>query len=304
MTKSNDVQRFFLYGEEARDALRFIHVETLATRLVLHDWEIRPHRHGDLHHLILVLSGVGEMRVEFKRLPFRGPALLGIPAAMVHGFSFSPGTEGWVLTVSTDFLNLALVDLQEVGLEGIRAEPLLMNLSTEELDQRQLGRQFDEIAAEFRWPELGRGSAIAARFRLLLVTLARLRRVQGIRQDLPEGADSVLFGRFRQLVETGYTGHRPVSAYAADIGVSSKRLNAVCRRVAGCSASQVLHARVLLEARRYLAYSNMTISQVGYALGFNDPAYFSRFFSLREGLPPQDFRLRCRAEESESAIRP
>lgn len=295
MVQETEIQRFFLYGEEARDALRFIHVETLAARLTLHDWEIRPHRHGDLHHLMLVQSGEGEMQVEFQQLSFRGPALLAVPAATVHAFSFSPGTEGWVLTVSTDFLNLALRDLGDLGLGGFHAEPLLMNLTPEEAAERHIDRQFREIEEEFRWPALGRSSAIAARFRLLLVTLARLRQVQGIRQDLPEGADSAIFAGFRQLVEQWYTEHRPVGAYAADLGISTRRLNAVCRRVAGCSAMRVLHARVLLEARRYLAYSNMTVSQVGYALGFNDPAYFSRFFSRREGQPPLDFRSRCRA---------
>jgi AraC family transcriptional regulator, transcriptional activator of pobA len=62
-------------------------------------------------------------------------------------------------------------------------------------------------------------------------------------------------------------------------------------RAAGASPLRLVQDRLMLEAKRALLYSNMTIAEVGYHLGFEDPAYFSRFFAKAEGLSPKRYRL-------------
>ncbi len=56
------------------------------------------------------------------------------------------------------------------------------------------------------------------------------------------------------------------------------------------NALQLIHERVLLEAKRNLIYTVQSVSQISYGLGFNDPAYFSRFFKRLTGQPPKAFR--------------
>lgn len=68
--------------------------------------------------------------------------------------------------------------------------------------------------------------------------------------------------------------------------------------LANRSALQLLHERLLLEAKRQLTYTNMTIGQVADLLGFSEPAYFTRFFKRLTGLSPRDFRLRQGETES------
>ena len=53
---------------------------------------------------------------------------------------------------------------------------------------------------------------------------------------------------------------------------------------------QLVHARIVLEAKRQLRYTSVAVSEIAYALGFDDPAYFTRFFSRRTGLSPRAFR--------------
>ena len=68
-----------------------------------------------------------------------------------------------------------------------------------------------------------------------------------------------------------------------------KRLFDMFSRVEACRAlarAAMLHDRLMLEAKRCLIYTAWTIAEVGYALGFEDPAYFSRFFSRRAGVSP------------------
>ena len=64
------------------------------------------------------------------------------------------------------------------------------------------------------------------------------------------------------------------------------------RTATGQPASRSVEARLVREARRQLAYTNLSISQIAYALGFIDPAYFSRVFSRATGLSPREFRSR------------
>lgn len=100
-----------------------------------------------------------------------------------------------------------------------------------------------------------------------------------------------MFARFRVLVENRYRDHHPVSAYAADLAVTEKRLITACLRVAAMAPLDVIHARLLTEAKRNLLYTSMSVAEAGYALGFRDPTYFSRFFARRAGVAPKQFKL-------------
>ncbi|KFX71723.1 hypothetical protein TMS3_0107315 [Pseudomonas taeanensis MS-3] len=75
------------------------------------------------------------------------------------------------------------------------------------------------------------------------------------------------------------------------VQLSAAHLNALCRRLAGQSALQLINQRLLLEAKRCLVYTAMTINQVSDSLVFSEPAYFSRFFKRGSGLTPKAFRL-------------
>ena len=76
------------------------------------------------------------------------------------------------------------------------------------------------------------------------------------------------------------------------MGVTSDHLSRTCRQIAGCSALDLLHERVLLEARRLLAYTPMPVAEVGAQLGYQDPAYFSKFFARSVGESPSDYRAK------------
>ena len=92
-------------------------------------------------------------------------------------------------------------------------------------------------------------------------------------------AKSDLFQRFEALLEQHFLQHWTVSDYAAALSITSTHLSRLTRSATGHSASHVILDRVVREARRNLVYTNLPISTIAYALGFSDPAYFSRLFS-------------------------
>ncbi|WGS18729.1 MULTISPECIES: helix-turn-helix domain-containing protein [unclassified Bradyrhizobium] len=96
--------------------------------------------------------------------------------------------------------------------------------------------------------------------------------------------------RFRELIEQHYRDHPPLGFYARKLGVTTARLNSCCRVTTGRSSLALINDRLLTEAKRSLLYSDMTVNEIGVALGYDDAAYFNRFFSRRVGLPPGRFR--------------
>src|SRR5258708_30957266 len=109
MIAERTISRFFLYGEAPRDVeLDFLHLESIRTRSLLHDWTIRPHAHPDLHQCVVVTKGGGGMVAEAVRWDFRAPALITIPPIAVHGFDFERESDGVVVTVASSFLAEAI----------------------------------------------------------------------------------------------------------------------------------------------------------------------------------------------------
>jgi AraC family transcriptional activator of pobA len=81
-----------------------------------------------------------------------------------------------------------------------------------------------------------------------------------------------------------------VDDYAAELRVHPRRLRAACLSLAGATPVQLVQARRLLEAKRLLLYSNMTVAETGYYLGFQDPAYFTRVFTKVCNVSPRTYR--------------
>ncbi|AHF94774.1 hypothetical protein OPIT5_26475 [Opitutaceae bacterium TAV5] len=81
-----------------------------------------------------------------------------------------------------------------------------------------------------------------------------------------------------------------VGEYAARLHVSPDRLSEAVREATGHPAGELIRQRQLLEARRLLAHTTRSVSEIAYALNFQDPAYFSRFFRRLTGQSPGEFR--------------
>ena len=103
--------------------------------------------------------------------------------------------------------------------------------------------------------------------------------------------DVRLFLQFCDLVEAHFRDHLTLTEYAGRLSVTEARLNDICRRMADLPSKEIVHERLLQEARRLLRFSAVPVSEISYQLGFADPAYFSRFFTKRTGTPPSQFRL-------------
>lgn len=137
----------------------------------------------------------------------------------------------------------------------------------------------------------------------MLANLARLIGEAVSAGELVASGSQELVARFRRDLEQHFRSHRSVENYAAALGVAEKRLRSACLAITGQTPVQLVHLRLIVEAERQLRYTSMPIAQVAYFLGFEDPAYFSRFFTQRIGVSPRDFRLQDGLETLDTEAR-
>jgi len=291
--KAASVPRFFLYGEPPRAAdERFVHIETIADRSRLHDWEIRPHTHRDLHQLLVILGGGGRMRAEGAEQEFAAPALLIVPAGVVHAFTFHHDTRGYVVTVAENAL--AELSRREPAFRALFEGARSVDLTDGALDATELEEAVVRLQREFQWTAPAHVTATEARLVTLLVCTVRATAPErpGLARGT-RGPRAAIVARFRQAVETHLRAGWPMNRYAKVLGVTPHQLRAACLEVTGGPPTHIVHERLVLEAKRTLLYTSLSIAETAYELGFSDPAYFSRFFSERVGVSPAEFRRRA-----------
>ncbi|MEZ8720760.1 helix-turn-helix domain-containing protein [Vibrio pomeroyi] len=95
------------------------------------------------------------------------------------------------------------------------------------------------------------------------------------------------------LIEQHYTTHKQCDFYAQALSITNKRINEIVKADKGKTVTQLIHDRIILEANRELIFSTKTIKTIAFELGFEDPAYFSRFYRGQMNESPAEFRARC-----------
>ena len=144
-----------------------------------------------------------------------------------------------------------------------------------------------QIWLEFSAQEKARALVLRGFSGVLLGWIARQLQAETSDAKLNESA---LVQKFKALIEQNYTAHWTVNQYAKALSISPTHLSRLTRSANGISALRMIEARLMREARRNLAYTNLSISTIAYALGFSDPAYFSRVFTRDAGVSPKVFR--------------
>ena len=284
-----DVPAFFLYGEPLRapDA-RTVHVETIAARSSLHDWKIRAHRHRDLHQVLIVWRGPFEAQLDGATRTLHGPAFVIVPPLTVHSFQFGRQTDGLVVTFAAGLARE--IFRNTTCLWEILDRPAAAGFQRAQLAATDLPQLAKMLLRESSRAATGRDSALQGLLTTLLTNVVRISAGAAVAVPTAAIRERELVARFREAVEQRYRGHFGIGIYARDIGTSEAALRKACEKVAGQSPIQLIHARMLIEAERQLRYTGMSITQIANYLGFEDPAYFSRFFTKGMGASPRSFR--------------
>jgi AraC family transcriptional regulator, transcriptional activator of pobA len=287
---TRSIPLYSLYGENtAIEDIEFVHIEDIASRSKLYDWEISAHTHNALFQIMLITEGHADAVLDNENTQLTAPCLILIPAGTVHGFHFAPATQGRIISVALGFLehNARAMD-QDFILEMIN-QTIVLPYAHSVRHFEAVKKLIDQILTEFRYPQVGRAIVFDALLRTLLIHVLRHKKIKRIKETSHSHQRTIL-NRYRTLIEAHYKQRWTVADYATELCITESKLNRICKSFTQKSAFEVIQDRILLEAQRYLIYTNASLDEVAYDLGLNDVAYFCRYFKKRTGMTPKAFR--------------
>jgi AraC family transcriptional activator of pobA len=264
-----------------------VHYEPVAVRGQEMDWTIPAHRHEGLHQFQLLARGSAQGTVDGRSFEGAAPLLKMIAPGSVHGFTYSRDAVGHQLTVPSAMLRQLLGGM-EVAQETLGSSFLVTGDAAQGVAGESL-RQFEALAREFAGSAPGRVPALLAHATLIALQFLRVRGAQHA-MEKPRGARDTLVQRYRTLLDAHFHEQQALAFYAQSLAVSADHLSRACRNATGQSAQQLLHERLMLEARRLLAYTAAPVARIAAQLGYADPAYFSKFFARTVGETPTAYR--------------
>jgi len=279
-----------------------VHVETIAARSRLHDWTIQPHRHRDLHQILVLQSGGVDASLDDRQLRARGPCIVVVPPNVVHAFHFDADIEGLVATFATGLVKDFVGKSGE--LQGFLDHANFVTLTRRTLAATDLTRLCRMLLVEFKRTASGRNLALRGLVAALIANASRIGGPAANAASAPNAKDRDLVAKFREAIEQNFLRHTSIEAYCRILGVSESQLRRACLRFTDQAPVSLVHLRVLVEAERQLRYTAMNVRQIAYRLGFDDPAYFTRFFRRWTGRSPKAFREQSSHRSSTSCARP
>ncbi|MFD1871481.1 AraC family transcriptional regulator [Hymenobacter bucti] len=243
-----------------------------------------PHGHS-FYLLLYVSQGHGTHTVDLVTYDLGPGSVFFLAPGQVHQWHLGPEAEGIVVFFEPDFYQFRYPERDLLALPFFDSThpPVLYLPATNEL-----APLFAQLLREYQMNHPNQAEVLRAYLGLILELATR--HYPAAPASTGAGLAQSQIRQFGALLNQHYRTHRSVRDYAARLHLTANYLNALCRRVLGQTASDLIHARVVLEARRLLTHSALSVAQVADELGFDDPSYFGRYFRKYVGQSPEAFR--------------
>ncbi|MBC7713172.1 MAG: helix-turn-helix domain-containing protein [Rhizobacter sp.] len=245
-----------------------------------------PHKHN-FYHIVIITKGKGWHEIDFKRHAVKAGSIFFMKPAQVHSWAMTKDTTGIVIEFeglsmfagdeAYHILSSALNPVQDYFfVKGVQKDEIISHCKN----------MLNEYVSEKKDFEIFLRLSLAS----LLLLFSRIQ----INKPAKRNRISKFREEFGELIEKNFRIHHDVGFYAKTLGITTKALTAKVNRVLGKSVRSLVQERCILESKRLLAYSDLSVSEISLELGFEDPNYFTRFFKLKTKVNPGKFRQKVR----------
>jgi len=247
-----------------------------------------PHR-TSFYHVLWYQDKSTNLMIDFEPIRVHSNSLLFLKKGIVQQFS-SVKAKGKVLLFTEEFVarhSEAFTFLKSTILFNDLLETAQLQLTAGDLT---IPRIFESIKDEFAPdPDHFQPGILLNYLHILLQVSERMYRHGGFR-EIKKSADLDYTLLFRDELESHYKSVRQVSHYAELLNVTEKRLSAATNKVLGKTPKEIIDERVMLEGKRLLAHTWLSVKEIGYSLGFDEPTNFIKYFRKHSGKTPVEFR--------------
>lgn len=256
---------------------------------------LMPHLH-DFYSIFWIESGEAIHATEFVEYSLKADTILFVPPGLKHRMYIDQSVGGIYILFNEDFIQYNRknhVPLKDYRLFNNPDFKSLITVVPEKRDKLNniTGLIFDELRNSDDYSQ----EIVLNLLHLFLLESRRIfdHQYQGPKEDSDETPDKTII-RFKQLIEENYTTQKNVSPYADMLNMNPSCLNELTKRTTGITAGELIRNRVIDETKRLLFSSSTSGKEIAFQLGFDDPAYFSRFFRKYTGLTLKEFREHSR----------
>jgi len=250
---------------------------------------IEAHRHT-YFEIIWVQKGKGIHTIDFVHYKFKGPCLFLLNPQNIHTIQKDCTTSGGVVKFTSSFFASDAGEenfiLKYGVFDDIDVLPVI-NLKREETAPIQ--KLFDEMNNEYKKEGSFSEAILLSYLKIFLLKIYEIKK-RTVSVSSFKDPEFIRFRNFQQQLDENYIQHHEVSFYASALNISSKTLGNIIQKFTGKSPQQLIKERILLEAKRLLYHSGLSIKEIAYSIGFDDSSYFTRFFKKNTNTSPASYR--------------
>jgi AraC family transcriptional activator of pobA len=247
------------------------------------------HRHT-YYEIIWIKEGKGKHTIDFKDYEFSDASLFLLHPKNVHRIHKETPTSGGVVKFNDYFFaddNIHSKFLLQYGIfDDIDILPMI-HLKPEE--QSSINNFFELMSKEANNQNAFTSTILLNLLKSFLLKVYQIKKSQCAISDITDHR-FVKFKQFQELLEAHLHKYHNTGFYAQELKISTKTLSNYCKLISNKTTQELIKERLILEAKRMLIYTDLSVKEVAYNLGFNDYAYFTRFFTVNVLLNPTDFR--------------
>lgn len=251
---------------------------------------IHPHR-TNFYHLIILESGNPTHFVDFEPVTLQENCLFTINKECVHYFDRNEPYNGYVIIFTDEFFCNNENNQRFLQNTPLFNNPQLNAVITNQAETLPFFTSTAQTIKDFLIKESfqNQHDFLHNLLHNLLIFAENLYNGQKEQPNI-NSIDYEIATLFRDLVEKNYSKQKSVSFFASQLSITEKRLGMAAQRIYGKLPKEMIDDRVMLEAKRLLSHSALSVKEIGIQLGFDDPAYFFRFFKKNAHSTPLEFR--------------
>lgn len=250
-----------------------------------------PHLH-DFYSIFWIESGEAIHATEFVEYSLKADTILFVPPGLKHRMYIDKSVGGTYILFNEEFIQYNRtnhVPLKEYRLFNNSDFKSLITVTPEKHEKLNniTGLIFEELKNTDDYSQ----DIVLNLLHLFLLESRRIfdQQNQAPKEESETTPDTTII-KFKQLIEENFAKEKNVSLYAEMLNMNPSCLNELTKRTTGITAGELIRNRVIDETKKLLYSSSMSGKEIAYELGFDDPAYFSRFFKKYTGTTLKEFR--------------
>lgn len=231
------------------------------------------------------------IKIDFQEFSLPHDALLFVnPKVVVQPLTMdASGAE--LIHFNRDFYCIEIHD-QEVACDGILYNNVF-EVPFIELDKNQssdIQKIMGDIKAEMESQDASTEEMLRILLKLIILKSTRIWKQQHQLAENEQYSDVQFLRKFSKLVEDNYKTRHTVADYADLLAITPKSLSKKIGLLSKDTPNDIIKNRIILESKRLLAHTTLSVKEIAYRLNYEDDAYFVRFFTKNTGTSPTSFR--------------